>query len=206
MQKEATTMKRFALPAFAPGLFVSGLLVSGLVACGGGNKTNTVSDPGGGGVDPCADPCGGDDPCSGGDPCAAGAGASASGIDWSTWESWAKVNKAPFVSKGHKKPWVNVYVTPDHLEAYKAGSGAMPEGFAVVKSVHDDDGGSAGPAKMLTVMAKMGSDYDPENDNWYYAAVKVEGMQVMKEGKLEACINCHSGGEDYLYSSKVVGN
>jgi hypothetical protein len=99
-----------------------------------------------------------------------------------------------------------VYVTPQHLDAYKAAAGEMPEGFAVVKSVHDDVGGSAGPAKMLTVMAKMGSDYDPENDNWYYAAVSADGKTIMNEGKLEACINCHSSGEDHLFANKVIGN
>jgi hypothetical protein len=185
-------MKRLALVVFA----------TGLMACGGGTKTDDTTATGNPCADPCGDPCG--DPCAGGDPCAAGA--ADTGIDWSTWESWAKVNKAPFVSKGHKKPWVNVYVAPEHLEAYKAASGEMPQGFAVVKSVHDDVGGSAGPAKTLTVMAKMGPDYDPDNGNWYYAVVSADGSTVKNEGKLEACLNCHSSGEDYLFASQVVGN
>ncbi len=177
----------------------------GLMACGGGSKSDTAAT-----ANPCAaNPCGDSNPCEANpcdsNPCEAnpcGGAASTAGIDWSGWQSWAKVNNDTFVSKGHKKPWVNVYVTD--AEAYKAG-GEMKEGFAAVKTIHEDVDGQAGPVKMLTVMAKMGSDYDPDNGNWYYAAMSADGSKVMNEGKLPMCMGCHTGGDDYLFQGKVVG-
>ena len=124
------------------------------------------------------------------------------GVDWSGWQSWTKVNAEAFVSKGHKKPWVNVYVPADQTSTYAALAGEMPQGFAVVKSVHNDVNGAAGDVAMLTVMAKMGSDYDPDNGNWYYGVLSKDGSKAMKEGKLEMCINCHSTGKDYLFGAK----
>lgn len=182
----------------------------GLMACGGNSKksdsamgnpcADPCSDPCS--ADPCGDPCAAGDPCGdpcGGDPCAGGA--SAAGVNWSGWKSWTKVNNDTFVSKGHKKPWVNVYVTD--AAAYKAGG--VSQGFAVVKAIHSDDGGKPGDVKMLTVMAKMESGYDSENGDWYYAAMSADGSKVMQEGKLPMCIGCHTGGEDYLFPDKVIG-
>lgn len=196
------TMNRLALLALA-----SGLLAAGHFACGGGTKADDSTATGNPcGVNPCGDNACGDNLC--GDPCAAGSpcgGGVETGVDWSGFKSWTKINNAPFVSKGHKKPWVSVYVPAEHAEAYKAGA-EVKQGFAVVKAVHKDVDGTAGDIAMLTVMAKMGSDYDPDNGNWYYAAMSADGSKAMKEGKIEMCINCHTSGDDYLFSKKVVGN
>ena len=170
-------------------------LASGLMACGGGSKSDTAATTPPGGDNPC-----GDNPC--GDVAAVQGGPMDVGVDWSGWESWTKVNAEPFVSKGHKKPWVNVYVPAEHSASYAALAGEMPQGFAVVKSVHEDVNGAAGDVAMLTVMAKMGSDYDPENGNWYYGVLSKDGSKAMKEGKIEMCIGCHSTGEDYLFGAK----
>lgn len=172
-------------------------VASGLLACGGGDKAAPTTAAG----NPCsANPCG-DNPCAAeANPCGA---ATDVGVDWTGWQSWTKVNDAAFPSKGHNAPWVNVYVSD--ADAYKAG-GEMPEGFAAVKAVHKDAGGAPGEVAMLTVMAKMSSDYDPDNGNWYYAAMSADGSKAMKEGKLEACSDCHTSGDDYLFSNKVVGN
>ena len=172
-------------------------LASGLIACGGGTKTDTAAS-----ANPCGDnPCG-DNPC-GDNPC--GGDAVETGVDWTSWQSWTQINSKAFVSKGHKKPWVNVYVLPEHAEAYKKG-GEMPQGMAVVKSIHEEVEGVAGDVKTLTVMAKMGPDYDPENGNWYYAVISADGSEIKSEGKMEACLNCHGTGDDYLFASQVVGH
>tara|TARA_R110002096_G_scaffold299503_1_gene493904 strand:+ start:3008 stop:3568 length:561 start_codon:yes stop_codon:yes gene_type:complete len=183
-------------------LFLLGL-ATGLMACGGGSKADSMNS-----ANPCGDenPCG-ENPC-GDNPCGAGASTSAGGpmdvgIDWSGWASWSKVNAEPFVSKGHKKPWVNVYVAPDQVSTYAALEGEMPEGFAIVKSVHKDADGVAGDVAALTVMVKMGSDYDAENGNWYYGVLSADGSKAMQEGKLAACIGCHSSADtDYLFGTK----
>ena len=179
-------MNRLVLLSFA----------SSLIACSGGDKAAPTTT--------AANPCG-DNSCAD-NPCAAAANPCGDslqvGVDWTTWQSWPLVNTEAFVSKGHNAPWVNVYVTD--AEAYKAG-GEMPEGFAAVKAIHKDAGGKVGEVSMLTVMAKMGSDYDPDNGNWYYAAMSADGSKAMKEGKLEACSDCHTSGDDYLFQSKVIG-
>ena len=189
------------------------LFASGLLACGGGSKAeDTLATGQPCGVQPCGgQPCGGDpcggDPC-GGDPCGGdpiGGGGVDTGVDWSGWQSWTKINNAAFESKGHKKPWVNVYVPAVYAEAYRAQAGEMPQGFAVVKAALEDAGGAAGEVALITVMAKMGSDYDPDNGNWYYAAMSADGSKVMQEGKIEMCIDCHSSGDDYLFARKIVG-
>lgn len=172
----------------------------GLMACGGGNPMETAATE-----NPCTteNPCETDNPC-GENPCGgrSAPGPTDVGVDWSGWESWVQVNAEPFVSKGHKKPWVNVYVPAEHAEIYAARSGEMPEGFAIVKSVHDDAAGAAGDVAMLTVMAKMGRDYDPDNGNWYYGVLSKDGRSAVKEGKIETCIDCHSAGKDYLFGTK----
>jgi len=184
-------------------------LASGLMACGGGSKSDTMASANPCGANPCgANPCG-DNPCGanpcGDNPCGgamASGGSADVGVDWTGWSSWTKVNAAPFESKGHKAPFANVYVQPEQAATYAALAGEMPEGFAVVKSIHKDAGGSAGDVKMITVMAKMGSDYDPDNGNWYYGVLSADGSKAMKEGKLEMCSNCHSTGKDYLFGTK----
>ena len=179
--------------------FILASLVFGTLACGGkGNDNETAITR-----NPCSNPCSEGNPCA--NPCgggSSGAGPMDVGVDWSTWESWTKVNAEPFVSKGHKKPWVNVYVPAEHQETYAALAGEMPQGFAVVKSVHNDADGAAGDIAALTVMAKMGPDYDPENGNWYYGVLSPDGAKAMNEGKMDACINCHSTGKDYLFGAQ----
>ncbi len=192
-------MKKELLRGLSALTFGIGLSAFSLGACGGGTKAKTAAtaDP-----NPCADnPCG-ENPC--GNPCGASAnGPMEVGIDWSGWSSWTKVNSEPFVSKGHKKPWVNVYVQPDHASTYAALEGELPEGFAVLKSVHKDADGVAGDVAALTVMVKMGADYDPENGNWYYGVLSPDGSKAMNEGKLEMCIGCHSAADtDYLFGTK----
>lgn len=172
-----------------------------LFACGGGTKStdsaatgNPCADPCGG--DPCANPCG--DPCAG-DPCAGGGGAE-TGIDWASWKTWTKVSSETFKSKHPQKPWVDVYVTTAHADAYKAMAGGFPQGMGVVKVQYLDDGGKPGAMKNITVMAKMAPGYDAEHGDWYYAAMSPDASTTMVEGKVESCINCHDSADtDYLF-------
>jgi len=198
--KESTDMNKLLLLGLA----------SGLMACGGGSKGDSMQSANPCGDNPCgANPCGdnpcGDNPC-GDNPCGGGDSAGGPmdvGVDWSGWATWSKVNAEPFVSKGHKKPWVNVYVPPEQVSTYAALEGEMPEGFAIVKSVHKDADGVAGDVAALTVMVKMGSDYDPDNGNWYYGVLSADGSKAMNEGKIGACIGCHSSADtDYLFGTK----
>jgi hypothetical protein len=179
-----------------------------LLGCGGGAKTEETAAT----VNPCAaNPCG-ENPCAanpcGENPCAANpcggavtansqAPSADTGVDWSGWQSWSKQNDAPFKSK-HGGVMVDVYVPAEHVEAYKAMKGAMPQGMAVVKAQYKKDDPST--VEKLTVMAKMAPGYDADNGDWYYAVLSPDGATATMEGKVPPCMNCHTGSpSDYLF-------
>ena len=60
----------------------------------------------------------------------------------------------------------------------------------------------------ITPMYRVGKDYDPEHNDWYWAKYKPDGtlfeMKGMKlSGKVQGCINCHSSakGKDYVFTN-----
>lgn len=130
-----------------------------------------------------------------------GKGAGTAVSDCSTWRSWTKVSNARFVSKGHGKKWVDVYVEPQFVEAYMSGGAAMPAGMRVVKAGYADEAGTKFEA--LTVMGKMPAGYDPEHGDWYYGVLAEDGVTAKMQGKLETCIDCHSQADarDYLFGT-----
>jgi len=186
-------------------------LTLGLVACGGGQSTDTAN--------PCgANPCG-ENPC-GANPCAAnpcganpcgGGGAAASSfklpVDISTWSTWTKASSETFLSKSHMKAMVDVYVTTEHADAYKALKGPMPVGMGLVKAQHKNDNGAKGAPMNATVMVKMEAGFDPEHGDWYYGVYSYDGKKAMMEGKAdgktEQCAGCHDSADtDYVFGSK----
>ena len=156
-----------------------------LAGCPSGGSANKPNPCGGG--NPCGDPCGGGDPC-----------AKADAPDFSGWDGWTKISKAPFESKGHGGGWVEVFVD-QAADAYKALSGPMPVGMRVVKAVYTDQSGSN--VKMLTVMKKMPAGYDKDNGDWLYGIYDADGKTAKGHGKLPKCLGCHDaqGAEtDYV--------
>jgi hypothetical protein len=60
----------------------------------------------------------------------------------------------------------------------------------------------------ITPMYRVGKDYDPEHNDWYWAKYKPDGTLFKKDGagisgRVEACIKCHesAGGEDYIFTN-----
>lgn len=60
----------------------------------------------------------------------------------------------------------------------------------------------------ITPMYRVGKDYDPEHNDWYWAKHKpdgtlfeMKGMQL--SGKVKGCIQCHGSakGEDYIFTN-----
>ena len=150
-------------------------------ACGPKGPTSSASNPCG---NPCANPCGGN-PCAG-----------ASEVDVSDWKNWVKVNENRFLSKGHGKPYVDIYVESAHEAAFRAAKGPYPIGFKVAKAQYKT--ADATELAAVTVMAKRESGYDPDNGDWWYATLSQSGG-VMAQGKVEMCITCHDSASDRDY-------
>ena len=168
-----------------------------LAACGGSQTASSAS------ATPAENPCG-ENPCGGTPAAAPGFDLP---VDISTWPSWTKANAETFLSKSHQKVMVDVYVSNDHAEAYKALAGAMPVGTALVKAQHENAGGQKGAGKSLTVMVKMEAGFDPEHGDWYYGVYSYDGKKAMMEGKSDGktamCVNCHDTADvDYVFGSK----
>ena len=74
----------------------------------------------------------------------------------------------------------------------------------IIKENYDEDK----ELVAITPMYKVSEDYDPENDNWYWAKYKPDGTLFEKDGikisgKVKGCIECHSSAEggDYIFTN-----
>ncbi len=174
-------------------LFVACALVA--TACGGKSASDTTPAGGSGGGDACGgDACGGD-ACAGGDACGGGDATP----DFSGWDGWVKVSDARFLSKGHGKPWVEVYIEAGGVDNYNARTGPYAVGTKVVKVQYATE--DATDIDRLTVMQKMAPGYDPDNGDWFYGVYSPDGGKGMKTGKIDMCINCHdqASESDYVF-------
>ncbi len=161
-----------------------------LVACGG--KSTSATTPGGSG--------GADGACSGG-PCAAAPADTA--VDVSGFQQWTKINDEPYLSESHNNMFADIYVTPEHADAYRAMSGPMPVGLKVVKHVFKNVDGKAGDPVAVTAMVKMEAGYDAEGNDWYYGVYTADGSKAKMTGKMQSCKDCHENYEDTDYVSGV---
>jgi hypothetical protein len=78
-----------------------------------------------------------------------------------------------------------------------------PTGTIFVKETFMNEGGEKGMLGSLTIMIKRGSGYDPANNNWEYMMVSPDN-EVMRQGKVEGCIGCHTvvADTDYVFNNK----
>ena len=132
------------------------LLIMGLAACGG--KDSDVKEPGPSNetdVKPSNE--GVSDP-------AAVYGPLEKGADY---KSWTKLNTAPVKSKTHGGRYVDTYVNPEGVEAYKNDDADIPVGTVIVKPSWE--AGADGPTDVAGptfVMARVAGD-DGEPTWWY---------------------------------------
>ncbi len=80
----------------------------------------------------------------------------------------------------------------------------VPEGTTSIQEVDTD---ADDILDSLTIMVKMGNDYDPENNNWYYEVRDPDGTlrNIPPPGKIQICIECHKDfpATDFLAGSKL---
>jgi len=103
--------------------------------------------------------------------------------------TFAKVNKARFVSQGHASGrWdVDVYANELAQKALVARSRDVPVGATVVEEHFEKSGGAAGP---IMVMEKRPKGFAPEHGDWRYAVVGSQG-QLVRDGAAPTCAACH---------------
>ncbi|KXS42522.1 MAG: hypothetical protein AWU59_1593 [Methanolobus sp. T82-4] len=92
---------------------------------------------------------------------------------------------------------ITVYVSDDALSALENNESVMPDGSMVLKEGYN----SGGELQEIVIMQKI-DGYDPENNDWFWATYSADG-EVVSEGRLSVCYDCHSGAEggDYIYTN-----
>ncbi len=114
------------------------------------------------------------------------------------WKMWPG-KEAFYATKAHGASFMTTYVNDVALATIQGKTGKMKEDSVIVKENYD-----ANKTLMaLTVMFKE-NDYDPANNDWFYAKYAPNGT-IQAEGKVKACIDCHAQKKDndYLFTSPL---
>jgi len=108
-------------------------------------------------------------------------------------------------SRSHSKVWVDVYVAPEFVDAYRSKANPAPVGMRVVKPIYADQDSEA-PLR-LTAMEKREAGYAPNQSDWFFAVLGPDGVDVKASGQIEMCWTCHKmvEGADYLYYPQGSG-
>jgi hypothetical protein len=103
--------------------------------------------------------------------------------------TFAKVNKARFVSQGHASGrWeVDVYANEAAQKALAARAREVPVGAVIVEEHFERTDKAAGP---VMVMEKREKGYASEHGDWRWAVVGSQG-QLVKDGVVDSCAGCH---------------
>lgn len=96
---------------------------------------------------------------------------------------------------------VQIWYSEGLRRLVKRSEFTAPEGAVAIKPFEK------GEKKGFAVMIKKGKDYDPENNNWYYAMYSSDDKLLEKPapGKIEMCIGCHAKDKkkDYLLGTEM---
>lgn len=122
--------------------------------------------------------------------------------DFTNYAAWMKVNPEPI--KGHEV-FVNIYVNDLARDIYLSASGeTFPECAMIVKP-HLESADS-NKVTAITVMVKMPTGFDPENNDWWWGMYDKDGKVAEMSGKVPVCVACHkpAAAADYVFSQKVM--
>jgi len=118
--------------------------------------------------------------------------------DYRQWDLWPGAGEF-YESSGAHGELLTTYVTEDAKIAIENREGVLPEGSIVVKEGYTSDR----QLSNIVVMYKV-EGYDPEHNDWFWASYSPEG-EVLAEGQVDGCINCHNSAKDndYLFTSDI---
>ena len=122
--------------------------------------------------------------------------------DFASYTTWTKINPKPI--KGHEVQ-VNIYVNDLAKDVYLSASGeTFPECAMIVKT-HLESAESEN-VTAVTVMVKMPTGFDPENNDWWWGMYDKDGKVAEMSGKVPVCVACHkpAAAADYVFSQKVM--
>lgn len=118
--------------------------------------------------------------------------------NYKQWKMWP--GKGEFYpTQAHGAAFMTTYVNDMALAAIQGKTGTMKEDSVIVKENYDANK----TLVALTVMYKE-DGYDPQNNDWFYAKYGTDGS-VQAEGKVKACIDCHTKvkDNDYIFTSPL---
>jgi hypothetical protein len=113
------------------------------------------------------------------------------------WEDWTEL--APWDGRQPSSDGTHgafVVITFNDTAAAAWGEPALPDGSVIVKRGYDadDDGAARG---FVTVMKKI-DGYAPDEGDWFWARLGVDGALGSEIGRSTFCASCHRSGVDYL--------
>ena len=118
--------------------------------------------------------------------------------NYKNWELWPGKGELYPGQKPHGA-FLTTYVNDEALSSVKEKKGKMEYGSIIVKENYMPDKTLAA----ITVMYKV-KGYDPENNDWFYAKYSPKG-EILAEGKVESCRNCHGvkKDNDYIFTGEL---
>lgn len=119
--------------------------------------------------------------------------------NYRTWDLWPLKDEM-YASVSVHGPLLTTYVSDDAAPAIRNRAGALPYGSIVVRESYDSDG----ELREIGVRYKV-EGYDPQHNDWFWAAYTPDG-EIIVEGQVEACQDCHSieADNDYIYTSYII--
>jgi hypothetical protein len=94
---------------------------------------------------------------------------------------------------------VTIHVSDEALPAFENRTGSLSDGSIIVKEGYN----ASGELEQLVVMQKR-ENFAPESNDWFWASYS-PGGDVLVEGSVSACINCHSNAlaNDYIFTGAL---
>jgi hypothetical protein len=112
--------------------------------------------------------------------------------EWGTWPGYDDI----YPGKSPHGKYLRLYANEAAINAAKEGK-PMPDGASLVKENYGEDKTTL---MAITPMFKV-AGYNPEGGDWFWVKYGADGT-IMKEGKVEGCINCHRevADKDWIFT------
>ncbi|WP_406655757.1 plastocyanin/azurin family copper-binding protein [Methanolobus sp. ZRKC2] len=119
--------------------------------------------------------------------------------NYRNWDLWP-LKEEKYASTSIHGPLLTTYVSENTASAIQDRTGTLPFGSIAVRESYDSDG----ELEEIGVRYKV-EGYNPEHNDWFWAAYTPEG-EIIAEGRVEACQDCHSveADNDYIYTSYII--
>lgn len=119
--------------------------------------------------------------------------------NYRSWDLWP-LKEERYASTSIHGPLLTTHVSDGTSSAIINRAGSLPYGSIVVRESYD----AGGELREIGVRYKV-EDYNPEHNDWFWAAYTPDG-DIIAEGQVEACQDCHSieANNDYVYTSYII--